>query len=141
MTAREIEDDHTLAKHCTLRVFADPETRTELTPSAFEPTEDNPEISVNWLEFHAGDIDDRLHLVREDLARNRSVKPIHRLALIGVRELKAIGKHRDCELGAVHDPRPNNPSHSLIVGISLHDRILHQELADAASRRIVDAIG
>jgi len=137
---KRIKDEHTLARHCASGLFADPIERTELDSKAFAPTDSNPSISVNWLEFYDGDHASQLKFVRTDIANGRTVRRTHKLALLNVGEVKALGMSSDQDLSVAHDPLPDNQSHSLICGIPIRDKILHQRLADAASKYLVEAV-
>lgn len=109
---------------------------TELDARAFTPVADDPNISVNWLEFYEGNFDDRIDALCRDMSAERDVRRNHRLAILEIAEIRIIGAYREKNLDVVHDPWPDNDSHSLILGIPLDDAILHQELADVGSLRL-----
>ena len=109
---------------------------TELDARAFTPVADDPNISVNWLEFYEGNFDDRIDAVCKDMSAERDVRRNHMLAILEVTEIRNIGADREQNIDVTPDPRPDNDSHSLILGIPLDDAILHQELADVGSLRL-----
>ncbi len=137
----QIPDTDNLARHCTKsRDFVDPDVMTELTPGTFAPTEDDPDVSVNWIEYYEGTFDDRIDAVCKDMSSERDVRASHKLALLQVAELREIGEGCDVGLSAYHDPYPKNDSHAVIRGVPLEAMILHQELADAASQHLVSVV-
>ena len=129
------ENDH-FARHCTPGMFSDEEDNERMPPwlkgKAFEPTISNPILSGLWPEYHKGDWQARLTAIRKELRDGgRTVKPSHKLAILRVQKIKAIGNDRGKKLDAIHKPLKNMPSHSEIIGELLEDRRLHQKLADA----------
>ena len=138
----DISDDHQVARHCTRKDFTD-DGMTELESRTFEPTETNPEISVNWLEFYQDQFDelgDRINAICQDMSAERAVRANHKLALLRVGEIKKNGYACDCELDVAPDGYEGNESHAVISGIPVDNMIVHKELADAASMNLVDAI-
>ena len=70
------------------------------------------------------------------MSAERDVRRNHMLAILEVTEIRNIGADREQNIDVTPDPRPDNDSHSLILGIPLDDAILHQELADVGSLRL-----
>lgn len=130
--------DH-VARHCTRTDFVD-EKMTQLFRHAFEPIGDDPDISVNWLEFYNADFDTRIDAVCRDMSSEREVRRNHKLALLEVNDVREIGTERGHNVDVVPDAVPGNDSHALIIGVPLNETIVYQELADAASLNLVGAI-
>lgn len=136
MPSRKVPDDHHTARHCTAKDFVTDEM-AELNRDAYKPTNDNPDISVSWLEYHDGDFEARLKAICKDLLGvRRRVRRNHKLAVLQVDWAKKIGKKYGHMLSVRHNPDGPNESHALIIGIPLLEVRLHQELADAASENI-----
>lgn len=78
----QIPDSDHVARQCTkTKDFADDEM-TELKPGTFSPREDDPDVSVNWIEYYEGTMDDRIDAVCKDMSSERDVRASHKLALL-----------------------------------------------------------
>ncbi len=139
MPPRKIQDHHHVAKHCSAKDFADDEM-TELNEDVLAPTMENPDVSVNWLEYHRGKRETQIAAVCRDIASERIVKPRHKLAILGVEQTKSIGDKFGETLDVVHQSSGRNASHSVISGLPIDARALHKLLADAASEEIVPVV-
>ena len=103
--------------------------------------EDQDSISVNWLEqTKAGTLDDCLEAVRVDLANVRTIKQVHRLAVLNVGEaLAALRRKRHMAIEFRHDPKPGNPSHAGIYGAGVQDHAVGIILQEAVMH-VADAM-
>ena len=131
--------DH-IARHCTKQRDFVNEQVTELKPGTFATTDEDPEISVNWLEYYGDTLAVRRDAVCRDMSAERDVRAAHKLALLKVSEVLEIGAGCGFSLDVVHDPYPKNDSHSVIRSVPPDATILHQELADAASQNLESAV-
>lgn len=138
MPNQELSLEHDVARHCTQKDFSDDNSEW-LTGLVFEPTEKNPVISVNWVDFYDGSFEKKLEKLRQELKQIRVVRRTHQLAILNVGKAKEIGERRESDLRIAHSPIPGSPSHAEISGIPLRAKILQQELADVASQRLVSA--
>ncbi len=108
------------------------------TRSAFQLSERDPTLSVNWLEyFQVGPKEDQLVLVRQHIERNLGRNS--RFAELNVRITKErvnsqFNQHQ-CTIGFSHDPTEIDPSHAIITVIrtseSSNSRILAKLIADS----------
>lgn len=135
----QLTRDHHVARHCSILLMN--ETRTEVSPTAFEPSADNLEISVNWLEYHSGEDAARIGAVCQDLINSpRVLKAVHKLAILKVADAEDIGASVNVDVVVRHTRMDSNPSHSDIKGVPPKARILHRKLADKASERLVSVV-
>jgi len=74
------------------------------------------------------------------MANDREVKASHKIAILGVNHICEIGANLNRDLNVIHDLVEDNESHSLIQGIPLNESKLWQDLADAASKWLEDAV-
>ena len=130
--------DH-VVRHCTRQDLVDDEM-TELFSRAFEPIDDDPDISVNWFEFYDGDFATRRNAVCKDMSSERDVRRNHKLAFLEVNEVREIGSECGHNVDVVPDPVPENDSHALILGVPLNEKIVYQELSDAASQSLAAVV-
>ena len=76
MPPNSIAGEHDVARHCTKKDFVD-DAMTELEASSFAPESDDPDISVNWLDYYSGDLAHRIDCVCKDMSAEREqVSPI-----------------------------------------------------------------
>lgn len=145
MPEKPIADAHHVARHCNFaKDFSGDPEYVALHGSAFEPTAENPNVSVNWREYFTGygiaDGRECLEMVRTDLVSVRTVSKSHRLAIIEVGRAKAIARGHRVVVEVLHKPERKNDSHSELLGIPLQAKLLQQDLADEAFKNIVPAV-
>jgi len=135
------EDDH-FARQCSGKKgkdFSDDEDGYHEPPwlhgRAFQPTSDNPHHSGLWVERVPDIWVKQLERVRDEFKNSeRVIKKTYQMAIVHIREMKALGTRFSRDLHVLHTPddEANLPSHAEVRGIGPEDEALHQMLADIA---------
>lgn len=108
------------------------------TRSAFQLSESDSALSVNWLEFFQVDTkEEQLVLVRQNI--ERSLGRNSGFAELNVGTTKELvnsqTSHHESTIGFSHDPTDKDPSHAIITGMprreSLSSRIVAKLIADS----------
>ncbi len=135
MKGESIPPEHHLAMHCQpshmIEVNPDGE-RNGVSYRALRVDSDG--MSSNWLEFDGITPGEQFGAVCKLLRTVRTVRPSHRLGVMGVKSVLAAGKLSQLDLRVVHDPivgppPPENPGHALTQGATPDNEILLQTIA------------
>jgi hypothetical protein len=117
-------DDH-LAIHCQPSHLIEIDEAGEpsgVSPDVFRVDEEG--ISSNWIEFEKGDgFDAQFSKACLLLTFGRTVRASHRMGVLVVAQVTAVGTAANKAVAAIHDPleEPLNPGHALITGLAPDD--------------------
>jgi hypothetical protein len=89
-------------------------------------------LSVNWLEYHDGSQQARVHAAFQLMRDHLNIKKSAILALINVGQFRAVAKGAGTAVRVVYAPIPGNGGHSEIRHLPTDDDELLDELADKA---------
>lgn len=117
---------------CTIR--DDNENVVGIRGDAFEVTDDNPELSVTWVEHFAGNWNERVRAAYTAMCKRRTLGKKGVLAWAMVEEIVRDCARYDCSVRILHDPEEDNTGHSLI----LH---LRRDRADLLDHLASDTFG
>ena len=112
MAERPLPDEHHFARQCSGVKgldFSDVEDSYHQPPwlqgRAFQPKEDNPNLSGLWLEREAGSWHEQLNRTRNELQNcKRVVRRNAMLAIVPVALAKDLGRKFDRDLHVLHTP-------------------------------------
>jgi hypothetical protein len=125
-------EDH-LAIHCQPSYLIERDEAGEprgVSPDVFRVDEEG--ISSNWVEFEKGDgFDAQFSRACLLLALGRTVRASHRIGVLVVAEVMAVGAAANKAVAAIHDPleEPLNPGHALITGLRPNDKAMLHDLS------------
>lgn len=93
--------------------------------SAFVPGENEAYLSVNWMEYYPGDIEEQIGAIKSVFDRKEyKVRKNGRFAVVGIsKALKAVRTRSGKSINFIFLPEQDDPSHS---GISSYS---HEDLA------------
>jgi hypothetical protein len=129
MKGQAIPDSDHVARYCKASTIED----GEVLPTAFMMREADEYLSVNWLEnLGRSDRASQMRDLQELYARKLRVRANARIAILNVGTVRSKVE-RDSQdrrvLRVLHDPEPDDPSHSGIYDIPYDDEIVAELIA------------
>lgn len=110
-----------------------------ILPTAFELRLDEPSLSVNWLEYYAGDRNAQLCEVVKAIRRNREIGKKSAFGIGNVGTIKSICRDHGATVRIVFSPSRAIPEHSEIRYIPKDDLALLAAVAEDAFGDLVPA--
>ncbi len=98
-------------------------------PQAFELKPDEKSLSVNWLEKFGGDPESRIQASVKTFRGTIRVGRKSAFGIGNVGRIKEICRTSGINVRILHEPEPNNPSHSSIHRLPREDQALLEALA------------
>ena len=116
MRGDHLADDHHVLRYCSPSRLG---ANNLPLPTAFYPKDGEVYLSVNWVEFYAGDeCDEAVRKIRKCLSEKMVVKPNGGLACLEVEAIKrVVGELPEENPEVTHQPCADDPSHAGVFGV------------------------
>lgn len=127
-----IPNEHDVVRHVPYQkiIFDEQENIAGIFPQAYELREDEPQLSVNWLDYFEGTKDEKLKSVLCGLQSIRHIGKKSALTIGNVMVIKEVAhKTSGVSLRISYAPNGANKAHSLIHHINNDESQLLEALA------------
>lgn len=134
-----LPDDHHVMRHVPwARQSRDADGNVDgILSQAFELRQDEPGLSVNWVEYHKDGAPDPEAACIKTFRRTLDIK---RSAVFGIGNVREISKITDAgnhSIRTEYSPTDENSSHSSMKGKALEDLISREKLATSVFVRLI----
>ncbi|MBU3581345.1 hypothetical protein ICN19_04880 [Polynucleobacter sp. AP-Capit-er-40B-B4] len=127
-----IPDEHEVVRHVPYQkiIFDEQENIIGIFPHAYALRKDEPQLSVDWLDYYDGTRDEKLKAVLQGLQASKGIGKKSALALGNVMAIKTAARNASSiNLRISYAPNGTNKAHSLIHNINNDELQLLEALA------------
>ena len=129
-----LPEDHVARRVKPSLVQRDEDTKEPIGifPEAFQLRPEEPDLSVSWLEYFAGDRLARMKAVVEH--SELELRPRDGFGVLQVGVLSEICERHGAKVRVIYDPKPKNPAHTGVHLYPRDNRAMEAELANKAAQ-------